>query len=80
MVKVSEPFDRLVLLRMKRIDTPRPQASQSSCHTQRPSQSSSTHFDDAYYNALTAKVLAIKAQQACILESQTSPQQLRNDS
>jgi len=71
-VKVFEPFDRSVLLLMKLIDRPPPQQLQSPHHTQRPSQSSSTHFDDAYYNTLTAEVLEIKAQQVSILESQTS--------
>ena len=37
-----------------------------------PSQSSSTHFVDAYYNTLTSEVLEIKAQQAFMFESQTS--------
>ena len=70
-MKSFDLFDKYVLLRIKFLDTPTPQPSQQSQSSQRPSQPSSTHFGDAYYNILTTEVLEIKTQQASKLESQT---------
>ena len=73
-VKLFELFGRSVLLRMELFGTPPPQPTFSSQSSQRPFQSSSqlppSHFSDAYYNTLTVEVLAIKTQQAPMIESQ----------
>jgi len=75
-VKLFEPFDRSVLLRMKLLEIPPPRPTFPSQGSQHQSQSSSqpppSHFEDAYYNTLTAEVLEIKTQQASIMESQTA--------
>ena len=75
-VKLFKPFDRSVLLRMTLLENPPPRPtfpSQGSQHlSQSSSQPPSSHFEDAYYNTLTAEVLEIKTQQASIMESQTA--------
>ena len=63
-IKTFELFDHFVLLRMKLFDTPSQPSTQPPprTHSQRPSQSTSSHFDDAYYNTLTAEVKELKTQ------------------
>ena len=71
-VKTFNLFDRYVLLHMKLLETPPPRPTFLSQSSQRASQSTSTHFDDAYYNTLTAEVLDIKTKQTSMIESQPS--------
>ena len=63
-IKLFESFDRSILLRQKLLETPPQQPTFPSQSFQHPSQSSSqprpSHFSDAYYNTLTAKVLRSK--------------------
>ena len=68
-----------VLLRMKLINFQQPpsSSSQDPPSSQAPPSSTScpsrsTHFDDVYYNTLTAEVMDLKTKQASMFESQAS--------
>ena len=73
-IKTFEIFDRFVLLKIKLLDPPPQPSTQPPPKTQpkSTSQFSTSHFDDAYYNTLTAQIMDIKTQQASMLESQTA--------
>jgi len=72
-IKIFEIFDRSIL-RMKLLDPPPQPSTQPPPRTQPEStfQSSTSHFDDAYYNTLTAQVMDLKTQQTSMLESQAA--------
>ena len=69
-IKSFEIFDHSVLLRMKLLKDP---ATQPPPRTQplRASQSSTSHFDDAYYNFLNTQVLDLKTDQKQLLKNQS---------
>ena len=67
-IKFFEIFDHSVLLRMKLLNDP-PTQPPPRTQSPRASQSSTSHFDDAYYNSLSAQVLDLKTDQEQLLKS-----------
>ena len=71
-VKVFEPFDRSILLRMKLLEIPTPQPIFPFHGSHRASQYSILPTTESFYNSLSVEILDIRSKQTTMMESQAS--------